>query len=146
MIPWLSKTAIIVIVYALGKPHPKSGTIWGWKEQLLTFQDNHYDLAADMTQHEESDNKNEEKKRKTVQAGFKCCFKTSTQVCFQGESFSTRRVGQLHPSSNWVDWAAELWTCITKSLVCVGCNPNEKKNNCLEEFGDIVISPHFCEK
>lgn len=28
-IPWLSKTTIIVIVYALGKPHPKSGTIWG---------------------------------------------------------------------------------------------------------------------
>lgn len=57
VIPWLSKTTIIVIVYALGKPHPKSGTIRGWKEQLLTFQDNHYDLAADMTQHDEPDNK-----------------------------------------------------------------------------------------
>lgn len=64
VIPWLSKTTIIVIVYALGKPHPKSGTIWGWKEQLLTFQYNHCDLAADMTQHDESDNKNGEKKKK----------------------------------------------------------------------------------
>lgn len=78
VIPWLSKTTIIVIVYALGKPHPKSGTIWGWKEQLLTFQDNHYDLAADMTQHDEPDNKG--KKSKAAWASFKCPFKALAQM------------------------------------------------------------------
>lgn len=93
VIPWLSKTTIIVIVYALGKPHPKSGTIWGWKEQLLTFQYNHCDLAADMTQHDESDNKNGEKKKKkqSSMGRFQMSLRGISPSAFpRGETFNTQ--------------------------------------------------------
>lgn len=84
-----------------------------------------------MTQHDESDNKNGEKKKKSkaAWAGFKCHFEASVQVHFQGERLSTHRVGQLHTSSKR-EAGTELQTSITERVVyvCVCHNPREKNN------------------
>lgn len=128
-IPWLSKTTIIVIVYALGKPHPKSGTIWGWKEQLLTFQDNHYDLDADMTQHDEPDNKNRKKKQSSIGRFQMSLQGTSPNAFLRGEAFNMHQVGELLRNSTCKAWAG-LQANIVKRIVdiYVCCNPREKNN------------------
>lgn len=86
---WLSKITILVIVYTLGKPHPKSGTMWAWKEQQLTFQNNHYDLAGDMSQHDGSDKTGGKNLQNTKMPRGMGRFQMPAQVHYQAKRLSS---------------------------------------------------------
>lgn len=149
VIPWLSKTTIIVIVYALGKPHPKSGTIRGWKEQLLTFQDNHYDLAADMTQHDEPDNKKGGGGSKAAWAGFKCHFKAPAQTHFQGERLSTHTEWDSSLRAPHGKPGQDSRPTQPKGLfmfVCVVIHRRKRINNCLGRVLEYCFFSSFSQK